>query len=57
MLFIRLGLAILRNSWFSIWVRLELNIIAFLPIFTARGSLFQLENRVKYFLTQAVASL
>ena len=53
----RLGLAALRNRWFRLWVRLELNIISFIPIFTARGSLFQLENRVKYFLTQAVASL
>lgn len=57
MLIFRLGLAALRNSWFRLWVRLELNIISFIPIFTARGSLFQLENRVKYFLTQAVASL
>ena len=53
----RLGLAALRNRWFRLWVRLELNIISFIPILTARGSVFQLENRVKYFLTQAVASL
>jgi len=31
--------------------------MAFLPLLTARGSVFQLENSVKYFLVQAVASL
>lgn len=46
-----------RSSWLALWVRLELNIIVFIPILMGDGILISLENRLKYFLVQSVASL
>ena len=45
-----------RNSAIIIWVRLELNILRFLPIITSR-EYSPIENSIKYFLIQRVASI
>ena len=44
------------TSSFLIWVALELNILAFLPIISNQG-VWAFENTIKYFLVQSVASI
>jgi NADH-ubiquinone oxidoreductase chain 2 len=44
------------NSGFIIWIRLEINILSFLPIISS-GLNIELENSVKYFLIQSWASI
>ena len=44
------------NSRFFIWIRLEINILRFLPIISS-GLNIELENSVKYFLIQRWASI
>ena len=53
---IRLLIAIRRNSTIIIWVRLELNILRFLPIITS-SEYSPIENSIKYFLIQRIASI
>lgn len=50
-------LARFSRSWLSLWFRLELNILIFLPLISFRRKIYELENRIKYFLVQRVASL
>lgn len=56
MLGLRLLIAIRRNSSIIIWVRLEFNILRFLPIITSR-EYSPIENSIKYFLVQRIASI
>lgn len=49
-------IAIRFNSRFIIWIRLEINILSFLPIISS-GLNIELENSVKYFLIQRWASI
>ena len=39
-----------------IWIRLELNILRFLPIISTRENI-EIENSIKYFLIQRFASV
>ena len=55
-LVISVFVAIRSNSTIIIWVRLELNILRFLPIITSR-EYSPMENSIKYFLVQRVASI
>ena len=50
-------LASFSRSWLSLWFRLELNILIFLPLISFRRKIYELENRIKYFLIQRIASL
>ena len=49
-------MAISFNSRFIIWIRLEINILRFLPIISS-GINIELENSVKYFIIQSWASI
>ena len=55
-LFLRIILCLSSTSSFLIWVALELNILAFLPIISNQG-VWAFENTIKYFLVQSVASI
>nr|AIW06341.1 NADH dehydrogenase subunit 2 [Teloganodidae sp. MT-2014] len=48
--------AVSASSWFSIWVGLEINLLAFLPLIFVYSSTTS-EAMLKYFLTQALASV
>lgn len=50
-------LAISSSNWFSLWFRLEINILIFLPLITFNRKTYELESRIKYFLIQRMASL
>ena len=44
------------NNWFLIWIRLEINLISFIPIILSTSNQLEVEGSIKYFLIQAIAS-
>ena len=56
MIFFSIIISIRLNSNFIIWIRLELNILRFLPIISTRENI-EIENSIKYFLIQRFASV
>nr|YP_010876291.1 NADH dehydrogenase subunit 2 [Bruchus pisorum]WHE17342.1 NADH dehydrogenase subunit 2 [Bruchus pisorum] len=44
-------------SWFSMWMGLEINLLSILPLMTNPKNLYPSEAAMKYFITQALASL
>lgn len=55
-LLISVMLALSRGSRLMMWLALEMNILRFLPILVS-GEISPLENSMKYFLIQRVASI
>lgn len=49
-------ISISSNSWFRIWLGLEINLLSFIPLSIKTNNLFSSEASLKYFLTQALAS-
>lgn len=49
-------ITICSNSWFRIWIGLEINLIAFIPLINKNYNLLSTESSLKYFLVQALAS-
>nr|YP_010304991.1 NADH dehydrogenase subunit 2 [Semidalis macleodi]ULR86822.1 NADH dehydrogenase subunit 2 [Semidalis macleodi] len=49
-------LVLCSNSWFSIWMGLEINLMAFIPLINKKFNLLSTESSMKYFLVQALAS-
>nr|ART66017.1 NADH dehydrogenase subunit 2 [Pentacheles laevis] len=49
-------LALSSTSWFSAWAGLELNLLAFIPLITAKSNLYHSESALSYFLIQALGS-
>lgn len=49
-------IVLLRSNWFSIWLGLEINTLAFLPILVSTHHPRATEATTKYFLIQALAS-
>jgi len=50
-------MALSTQSILFIWVRLEINIIAVLPLLASGDSFFSSELRIKYFISQTIASV
>ena len=50
-------IAITSNNWISIWIGLELNLYSFIPLILHSNSNQEKEASIKYFLTQALASI
>ncbi|YP_009515504.1 NADH dehydrogenase subunit 2 (mitochondrion) [Hyalella azteca] len=50
-------LVVCAESWFMIWVGLEMNVMAFIPLILVKGNKYSGEAGVKYFLVQAFASV
>nr|ANJ70563.1 NADH dehydrogenase subunit 2 [Nalassus laevioctostriatus] len=44
-------------SWFSMWMGLEINLLSIIPLFSDSKNVFSSESSLKYFITQAMASL
>ena len=55
-IFFSIILSMRVNSGFLIWLRLELNMLRFLPIFSYKENI-EIENSIKYFLVQRWASI
>nr|ARH54895.1 NADH dehydrogenase subunit 2 [Bruchidius cisti] len=44
-------------SWFSMWIGLEMNLLSILPLMVNHKNIYPSEAAMKYFITQALASL
>nr|QZZ81784.1 NADH dehydrogenase subunit 2 [Periphyllus diacerivorus] len=44
-------------NWLSMWMGLELNLFAIIPILNFKSSIYSIESTMKYFLIQAFASI
>nr|YP_010049252.1 NADH dehydrogenase subunit 2 [Promethis valgipes]QPL15587.1 NADH dehydrogenase subunit 2 [Promethis valgipes] len=44
-------------SWFSMWMGLEINLLSIIPLFSDSKNMLSSEAALKYFITQAMASL
>nr|ALO71056.1 NADH deshydrogenase subunit 2 [Aleocharinae sp. 6 EF-2015] len=50
-------ISISSNSWMGMWLGLEINLLAFIPMMQDKNNLYSSESSLKYFLTQAMASI
>nr|AIT96943.1 NADH dehydrogenase subunit 2 [Togoperla sp. KW-2014] len=50
-------ISISANSWFGAWIGLEINLLSFIPLLINSSNLMTTEASLKYFLTQALASI
>nr|QQQ88555.1 NADH dehydrogenase subunit 2 [Hyalella tiwanaku] len=56
-LLLSIFLIISANSWFVVWMGLEMNLIFFIPLMLKKNNKYSNESSIKYFLTQAFASV
>nr|AML26555.1 NADH dehydrogenase subunit 2 [Staphylinidae sp. BMNH 1274698] len=49
-------ISISSNSWMGMWMGLEINLLAFIPLIQEKNNSFSAESALKYFLSQALAS-
>nr|QHD48046.1 NADH dehydrogenase subunit 2 [Leptalpheus forceps] len=49
-------ISISSNSWFTTWLGLELNLMAFIPLISTSSNPYSSESALKYFLIQALGS-
>nr|AYM85012.1 NADH dehydrogenase subunit 2 [Petamella prosternalis] len=49
-------LSISSNSWFGVWMGLEINLLSIIPMLTNNKSMTMNESTIKYFIVQAMAS-
>nr|YP_006460134.1 NADH dehydrogenase subunit 2 [Papilio bianor]AEI26102.1 NADH dehydrogenase subunit 2 [Papilio bianor]AGG19624.1 NADH dehydrogenase subunit 2 [Papilio bianor] len=50
-------ISISSNSWLGCWIGLEINLLSFIPLISNHKNLLSSEAALKYFLTQAIASI
>nr|ALO71207.1 NADH deshydrogenase subunit 2 [Thinonoma atra] len=50
-------ISISSNSWMGMWLGLEINLLAFIPLIQETSNSYSSESSLKYFLTQALASV
>nr|AMM04654.1 NADH dehydrogenase subunit 2 [Folsomia candida] len=50
-------MAVSSNSWILCWIGLEINLMSFIPLILSDLNFKSTETAIKYFLTQAVASV
>nr|AMP43820.1 NADH dehydrogenase subunit 2 [Xylomya moiwana] len=50
-------ITISSTSWLSAWMGLEINLLSFIPLMNDNNNLMSTEASLKYFLTQAIASV
>nr|AML26031.1 NADH dehydrogenase subunit 2 [Staphylinidae sp. BMNH 1274245] len=58
MIILMLGsfISISSSSWIGMWIGLEINLLAFIPLIQEKNNSLASESSLKYFLTQAMAS-
>nr|YP_009330834.1 NADH dehydrogenase subunit 2 [Sinopodisma tsinlingensis]APD83428.1 NADH dehydrogenase subunit 2 [Sinopodisma tsinlingensis] len=49
-------LSISSNSWFGVWMGLEINLLSFIPMLANNKNVMMNESSIKYFIVQAMAS-
>nr|WIL79848.1 NADH dehydrogenase subunit 2 [Tillus nitidus] len=50
-------ISISSYSWLGMWMGLEINMISIIPLFSKMKNMYSSESSIKYFLTQALASM
>nr|YP_009441682.1 NADH dehydrogenase subunit 2 [Usechus lacerta]AOY39201.1 NADH dehydrogenase subunit 2 [Usechus lacerta] len=50
-------ISISAYSWMSMWMGLEINLLSIIPILNSTKNMFSSESSMKYFITQAMASM
>nr|AML25929.1 NADH dehydrogenase subunit 2 [Staphylinidae sp. BMNH 1274217] len=50
-------ISISSSSWMGMWMGLEINLLAFIPLIQEKNNAFTSESSLKYFLTQSLASV
>nr|AML25743.1 NADH dehydrogenase subunit 2 [Staphylinidae sp. BMNH 1274246] len=50
-------ISISSNSWMGMWMGLEINLLAFIPLIQEKNNSLSNESSLKYFLSQALASM
>nr|AML26477.1 NADH dehydrogenase subunit 2 [Staphylinidae sp. BMNH 1274658] len=50
-------ISISSNSWLGMWMGLEINLLSFIPIIQEKNNSLSTESSLKYFLSQALASI
>nr|YP_009532936.1 NADH dehydrogenase subunit 2 [Euclimacia badia]AYG51271.1 NADH dehydrogenase subunit 2 [Euclimacia badia] len=56
MLMLGTFIAICSNSWFGVWMGLEINLLSFIPLLNNVKNSLSTESSLKYFLVQVLAS-
>uniref|UniRef100_E1ABR1 NADH-ubiquinone oxidoreductase chain 2 n=1 Tax=Euchorthippus fusigeniculatus TaxID=868577 RepID=E1ABR1_9ORTH len=49
-------LSISSNSWFEVWMGLEMNLLSFIPMLANNKNMMMNESAIKYFIVQPMAS-
>nr|AML25691.1 NADH dehydrogenase subunit 2 [Histeridae sp. BMNH 1274743] len=49
-------ISISSNTWFGVWMGLEINLLSIIPLMSKPNSPISAESSIKYFITQALAS-
>nr|YP_010410316.1 NADH dehydrogenase subunit 2 [Haplotropis brunneriana]AGO50965.1 NADH dehydrogenase subunit 2 [Haplotropis brunneriana] len=49
-------LSVSSNSWFGVWMGLEINLLSFIPLLANNKNMMMNESSIKYFIVQAMAS-
>nr|AML26554.1 NADH dehydrogenase subunit 2 [Staphylinidae sp. BMNH 1274697] len=50
-------ISISSNTWMGMWMGLEINLLSFIPLIQEKNNSFSTESSLKYFITQALASV
>nr|YP_002265536.1 NADH dehydrogenase subunit 2 [Chaetosoma scaritides]ACF35095.1 NADH dehydrogenase subunit 2 [Chaetosoma scaritides] len=50
-------ISISSYSWIGMWMGLEINLISIIPLFSKINNMYSSESSIKYFITQALASM
>nr|ARH54767.1 NADH dehydrogenase subunit 2 [Trigonopterus sp. 7 AH-2016] len=56
LLFSSTFISISATSWFTAWIGLEMNLLAFIPLMKTKSNKFSSEASIKYFIIQAMGS-
>nr|YP_010181523.1 NADH dehydrogenase subunit 2 [Eurycantha calcarata]QVD43184.1 NADH dehydrogenase subunit 2 [Eurycantha calcarata] len=57
MLMLSVLISISSNSWFTVWMGMEINMMAFIPIILEKKNMMSKEATLTYFMTQTIASM
>nr|YP_004021417.1 NADH dehydrogenase subunit 2 [Heteropteryx dilatata]BAJ24543.1 NADH dehydrogenase subunit 2 [Heteropteryx dilatata] len=56
-LIVSIIISISSNSWFIVWMGMEINMMAFLPMMIEQKNIMSKESSLTYFMTQTIASM
>nr|APX39461.1 NADH dehydrogenase subunit 2 [Phyllotreta variipennis] len=57
LIFIGILISVSAYSWLGMWIGLEINLLSIIPLFQSNKNIYPAEACLKYFITQAMASI